>query len=203
MGWLYFDVAAIFARRRLVEARGLELDRLARHVYSYLHRPMVADVVLFAFGLETTLHPVGDAPRWLTETTSAGEQRLAKPDDYVRIEVSAALAHDKQVIPVLVGGAAMPTLEELPEGLEPLALRQAVALRDASWRQDVDGLIRSACLWPCSLVARRRRPCRRLARLRRDRLAGSPRRRGRPGPTPGVNEHPVWRARELRVAELT
>ena len=56
--WLYFDVAAIFARRRLIRARGLELARLALHSYSYLHLPMVAGIVLFALGLETTLgHP--------------------------------------------------------------------------------------------------------------------------------------------------
>jgi low temperature requirement protein LtrA len=54
--WLYFDVAAIFARGRLVQPRGLELHRLALHAYSYLHLPMVAGVVLFALGLETTLH---------------------------------------------------------------------------------------------------------------------------------------------------
>jgi low temperature requirement protein LtrA len=58
--WLYFDVAAIFARTRLVQARGLEQVRLALHAYSYLHLPMVAGVVLFAFGLEETLHHVGD-----------------------------------------------------------------------------------------------------------------------------------------------
>jgi low temperature requirement protein LtrA len=40
--WLYFDVAAIFARRRLMEATGLELHRLALHAYSYLHLPIVA-----------------------------------------------------------------------------------------------------------------------------------------------------------------
>ncbi len=59
--WLYFDVAAIFARRRLVQARGLELHRLALHAYSYLHLPMVAGIVLFAFGLETTLHQLDEA----------------------------------------------------------------------------------------------------------------------------------------------
>jgi low temperature requirement protein LtrA len=58
--WLYFDVAAIFARRRLMEASGIAQARLALHAYSYLHLPMVAGVVLFAFGLETTLHHVGD-----------------------------------------------------------------------------------------------------------------------------------------------
>jgi low temperature requirement protein LtrA len=59
--WLYFDVAAIFARRRLMQARGLELHRLALQSYTYLHLPMVAGIVLFALGLETTLHHVGDA----------------------------------------------------------------------------------------------------------------------------------------------
>jgi low temperature requirement protein LtrA len=58
--WLYFDVAAIFARRRLVQAQGLELHWLALHSYSYLHLPMVAGIVLFAFGLETTIAHVGD-----------------------------------------------------------------------------------------------------------------------------------------------
>jgi low temperature requirement protein LtrA len=59
--WLYFDVAAIFARRRLMQAKGLELHRLALHAYSYLHLPMVAGIVLFALGLETTLHHVDEA----------------------------------------------------------------------------------------------------------------------------------------------
>jgi low temperature requirement protein LtrA len=59
--WLYFDVAAIVARRRLTQARGLELHWLALHSYSYLHLPMVAGIVLFALGLETTLHDVGES----------------------------------------------------------------------------------------------------------------------------------------------
>jgi low temperature requirement protein LtrA len=59
--WLYFDVAAIFARRRLLEARGVEQARIARDSYSYLHLPMVAGIVLFALGLKTTLGDVGEA----------------------------------------------------------------------------------------------------------------------------------------------
>jgi low temperature requirement protein LtrA len=58
--WLYFDVAAIFARRRLMQATGLDLHRLALHSYSYLHLPMVAGIVLFALGLKTTLGHVGE-----------------------------------------------------------------------------------------------------------------------------------------------
>jgi low temperature requirement protein LtrA len=56
--WLYFDVAAIFARGRLMEASGVAQAVLARDSYSYLHLPMVAGIVLFALGLKTTLgHP--------------------------------------------------------------------------------------------------------------------------------------------------
>jgi low temperature requirement protein LtrA len=58
--WLYFDVAAILARRRLMQARGVEQSRLARDSYSYLHLPMVVGIVLFALGLKTTLGHVGE-----------------------------------------------------------------------------------------------------------------------------------------------
>ena len=57
--WLYFDVAAIIARRRLMQAVGLELHRLALHAYSYLHLPIAAGIVLFALGLKTTVGDVG------------------------------------------------------------------------------------------------------------------------------------------------
>jgi low temperature requirement protein LtrA len=59
--WLYFDVAAILARTRLMQAHGVEQARMARDAYSYLHLPMVAGIVLFALGLKTTLGHVGDA----------------------------------------------------------------------------------------------------------------------------------------------
>ena len=57
--WLYFDVAALFTRRRLAEASGLDQARLARDAYGYLHLPLVVGIVLFAFGLKTTLGDVG------------------------------------------------------------------------------------------------------------------------------------------------
>jgi low temperature requirement protein LtrA len=58
--WLYFDVAAIFTRRRLMEVNGIERARLARDSYTYLHLPMVAGIVFLAFGIETTLHHFGE-----------------------------------------------------------------------------------------------------------------------------------------------
>jgi len=58
--WLYFDVAALFARRRLAQTTGLERARTARDAYSYLHLPMIAGIVLFALGLRTTLNDSGN-----------------------------------------------------------------------------------------------------------------------------------------------
>jgi low temperature requirement protein LtrA len=59
--WLYFDVAAIIARQRLMQASGVERARLALDSYNYLHLPMVGGIVLFALGLKTTISHVGDA----------------------------------------------------------------------------------------------------------------------------------------------
>jgi low temperature requirement protein LtrA len=59
--WLYFDVAAIFQRMQLSRASGVEQARLALDSFSYLHLPMVAGIVLFAFGLEAALHDVEHA----------------------------------------------------------------------------------------------------------------------------------------------
>lgn len=93
---------------------------------------------------------------WLGATDSAGGTRLHDPDDYVRIEVGRALARDLTVIPILVGGAALPPVGDLPEDMAALAHRQAVELHDATWHQDVDGLIGSL-RGPPRLDARRRR----------------------------------------------
>jgi low temperature requirement protein LtrA len=53
--WSYFDWVVYVAQAYLAEATGGTRARLARDVYSYLHLPMVAGIVLFAFGLKATL----------------------------------------------------------------------------------------------------------------------------------------------------
>jgi low temperature requirement protein LtrA len=54
--WIYFDVVAIANVRRLVNAPpGQEQNSMARDVYSYLHFPLVAGIVIAAFGLHETL----------------------------------------------------------------------------------------------------------------------------------------------------
>jgi low temperature requirement protein LtrA len=59
--WLYFDVAAILQRTRLSALNGVDQARLALSSFSYLHLPMVAGIVLFAFGLEDALHHIDEA----------------------------------------------------------------------------------------------------------------------------------------------
>jgi low temperature requirement protein LtrA len=56
--WSYFDWVAFIAQARLAEATGVDRAALARDLYSYLHLPMVAGIVLFAVGLKTTLADV-------------------------------------------------------------------------------------------------------------------------------------------------
>lgn len=59
--WLYFDVVALVAARRLMKASvGREQNAIARDSYSIIHLPMVAGIVLLALGLKKTLEHVGD-----------------------------------------------------------------------------------------------------------------------------------------------
>lgn len=65
--WMYFDVVAIVAQRRLAKAAaGRERNEVARDSYSYLHLPMVAGIALVALGLKQTLahvdEPLGLVP---------------------------------------------------------------------------------------------------------------------------------------------
>jgi low temperature requirement protein LtrA len=57
--WVYFDVTAIVAERRLSQTpEGRERNEMARDSYSYLHFLMVAGIALLAVGLKRTLEDV-------------------------------------------------------------------------------------------------------------------------------------------------
>jgi low temperature requirement protein LtrA len=59
--WLYFDVVALVAERRLAQAApGREQNSIGRDSYGYLHFPMVAGIVLVALGMKKTLADVGE-----------------------------------------------------------------------------------------------------------------------------------------------
>ena len=81
-------------------------------------------------------------PNWLTAKDETGQRRLDNPEDFVVIEIAAALARDIAVVPVLVDGARMPKASELPDSLKPLARRQAIEVRHTNFKSDAETLIK-------------------------------------------------------------
>jgi hypothetical protein len=79
--------------------------------------------------------------QWISVRGPGDQLRLDDLTDYVRQEVSAALERDIDVIPVLVGGAAMPRREQLPTELADLAGRQAYELRDGAFEAGMARLL--------------------------------------------------------------
>lgn len=80
--------------------------------------------------------------KWLTVGDEKGNLRIHDPDDFVRLELATALAKEKRVIPALVDDALMPDAEILPEDLRLLAFRNAVHIRNDSFDDDVNRLLR-------------------------------------------------------------
>ena len=80
--------------------------------------------------------------RWLTITSQDGRRRLDNPDNFVRLEIEAALARNVRVIPILVDAAQMPHADELPPSLAKLARRQALELSPNRFDTDTRRLLR-------------------------------------------------------------
>src|SRR3954470_3856841 len=75
--WLYFDVVALVAERRLCNApAGKVRNEIARDSFSYLHFPMVAGIVLLALGLKKTLVHVEDALKLVPAVATLGGTAL-------------------------------------------------------------------------------------------------------------------------------
>jgi low temperature requirement protein LtrA len=124
--WLYFDVVALVAERRLTNAaEGLERNEIARDSYSYLHLPMVAGIVLLALGLKKTLADVEEPLKLVPAVAMLGGTAL-----YLLAHVAFRLRNintlNKQRLvcaPLLV--ALVPAGEELPS-LATLAILAVV-----------------------------------------------------------------------------
>ncbi|HEY3409821.1 MAG TPA: toll/interleukin-1 receptor domain-containing protein, partial [Propionicimonas sp.] len=74
--------------------------------------------------------------QWLTMTDIHGGRRLDNPEDFVRLEITAALSRGVRVVPILVDGAVMPRPEQLPPDLVPLTRRQAVEISAVGFNTD-------------------------------------------------------------------
>jgi hypothetical protein len=77
---------------------------------------------------------------WLDSKDRQGVRRLDNPDDFVRMEIGAALKREIRVIPVLVDGALMPRATDLPEDLKSLVRRNALPITDTSFDGDCQRL---------------------------------------------------------------
>lgn len=78
---------------------------------------------------------------WVTVHDAENRRRLQDPGDFVRLEIESALSAGVAVIPILLHGTRMPKPEQLPGLLKDLARRQALTIRDESWRSDVARLL--------------------------------------------------------------
>jgi TIR domain len=96
----------------------------------YLHGQVAAcDVFLAVIG-----------PNWLDAKDDSGRRRFDNPDDFVTIEIAAALARNIRVIPVLVDGARTPKADRLPDSIKPLVRRNAVEVRNTNFGRDAEAL---------------------------------------------------------------
>lgn len=84
--------------------------------------------------------------RW-SGAKKGGARRIDREDDWVRLEIAAALRLKKRVIPCLVGGATMPTRGELPPDLAALPGLSGVPLSQNGLRRDVEILLKSLREW--------------------------------------------------------
>jgi len=104
--WSYFDWVVYSAQARLAEATGVVRAKLARDAYAYLHLPMVAGIVLFAFGLRTTMTGVRselDAVPALCLCGGVALYFLAHVA--LRLRVHGGLGHGRPVATLLLAGS--------------------------------------------------------------------------------------------------
>src|SRR6185312_6039062 len=80
-------------------------------------------------------------PHWVDAIDENGRRRLADPDDFVALEITAALRRQIRVVPVLVDGVSQLRRRELPETLATLARRQSVRLDHTSFAAGVAALV--------------------------------------------------------------
>jgi hypothetical protein len=115
-GQVFMDIAQIEPGEDFVEV----IDR----------KVSACDIAIVAIG-----------PNWLRTTDASGKRRVDDEEDFVRMEIVAALQRKIRVIPVLLGGARMPGRHDLPEALAPLSRRNAIEVSETRFHADVNRLI--------------------------------------------------------------
>jgi TIR domain len=129
-GWLYDRLTDRFGGGQVF--KDVDSIQLGDDFVEVITRAVGACDVLLAL--------IGD--RWSTITDEQGQRRLDDRDDFVRLEIEAALTRQVRVIPILVDGARMPTADELPESLVTLVRRQSLELSPTRFEFDTNRLLK-------------------------------------------------------------
>jgi hypothetical protein len=181
-GWLYDRLADRFGS-----------DQVFKDVDSIELGDDFVEVITRAVGAcDVLLALIGD--QWLTITDAHGQRRLDNPDDFVRLEIEAALTRNVRVIPILVDGASMPHAAELPESLARLVRRQALELSPSRFAFDTGRLLKVLDRTLAEVrtehddAASMREPAEKVPDLSTTEVQEAPERReqAEPSPTPSV-----------------
>lgn len=129
-GWLYGRLAERFGGAQIFK----DVDTIQPG------DDFVAKVNYAVGSCQVLLALIGD--RWLTITGADGRRRLDDPEDFVRVEIEAALARNILVVPILVAGAKMPTAGDLPPSIAGLVRRQALELSPNRFDTDLSRLLK-------------------------------------------------------------
>lgn len=128
-GWLYDRLAERFGSDQVFkDVDSIELGD--DFVETITNAVGSCDILLALIGQE-----------WLDVAAEDGSRRLDDPDDFVRLEIEAALQRKVLLIPILVEGAVMPRGDQLPPSIAPLVRRQALELSPTRFRADTDHLL--------------------------------------------------------------
>lgn len=128
-GRLYDHLSAKFGEESVV----IDVDSIE------LGLDFVKQISNFVAHCDVLLAVIG--PGWINAATDDGARRIDDANDFVRLEISAALKREVRVVPILVAGAQVPKAEELPADLKGLPLRHGLNLSDERWGYDVARLV--------------------------------------------------------------
>ena len=90
---------------------------------------------------DIVLAVIGD--HWLNAVDEKGEPRLHNPNDFVRLEIEAALKQSIKLIPIYIGSVQNIPAKKLPKSLADLPMLNATQIRRGNdFNPDVEKLIR-------------------------------------------------------------
>ena len=124
--WVYFDIVMIANVRRLVRAEpGREQNEMARDVYSYLHFPLTAGIIVTAYGLHDTLAHAEDPLKWVPAfALTGGVAVYLLGHVLLRLRGAHSLSRRRLLVALLMF-ALVPLATEIP-ALATLAIAVAV-----------------------------------------------------------------------------